>query len=329
MINIEKIKTKKYIIKRNDEKIIELDLITSTVTNKFFIISNFIERISKSLGDSFDIWFYELLIKYESDIENRYQILVDNVPKLKELVNQYYEKRNIDFSVFIDRSKVKKTSILFEVDELELITKLSSYLKIYAVISNSTNLKLNQSLHSIIYNQLVKEVQESDVVKKIFDIVRTKTFRYNFTDKYMWNYIKMIHCKTIDVHVIEIFNFIMNSIIILCEEDKNPVTYFVSVIDESVKWFLRSVYKSTVIFEEGVFTENIHTLSTSNLKTYSYNNTLGRLKSISYNEIYKTVERNTLIHDLGCEDEIDINNKDSINIIDTNLIEFQNRCFEI
>jgi len=85
----------------------------------------------------------------------------------------------------------------------------------------------------------------------------------------MWQYIKNVQGKDIDSHVIDIFNFIMNHILILCEEDKNPITYFVGVIDESVKWFLRSVYKGSTIYD-------IQGINTDNLKTYSYNDTLGR-----------------------------------------------------
>jgi hypothetical protein len=106
----------------------------------------------------------------------------------------------------------------------------------------------------------------------------------------MWEYIKLIQCKSIDVHVIEIFNFIMNSILILCEETKNPITYFVSVVDESVKWFLRSVYKGSIVYDDSISTEDIHGLNVNNLKTYSYNDTLGRLKGIAISKVHNRLE---------------------------------------
>ena len=80
----------------------------------------------------------------------------------------------------------------------------------------------------------------------------------------------MIQCKSIDVHVIEIFNFIMNSILILCEEDKNPIVYFVSVVQESINWFLRSVYKGQIVYDDTISTEDIHGSNIDNLKTYAY-----------------------------------------------------------
>jgi hypothetical protein len=109
----------------------------------------------------------------------------------------------------------------------------------------------------------------------------------------MWEYIKNVQGKDIGVHVIEIFNFIMNHILILCEEDKNPITYFVGVIDESVKWFLRSVYKGSIVYDDSISTEDIQGINTDNLKTYSYNDTLGRLKGIAYEKIYELLQRHS------------------------------------
>jgi len=107
----------------------------------------------------------------------------------------------------------------------------------------------------------------------------------------MWEYIKNVQGKDIGVHIIEIFNFIMNNILVLCEEDKNPITYFVGVIDESVKWFLRSVYKGSIVYDDSISTEDIQGINTDNLKTYSYNDTLGRLKGIAYEKIYEQLQK--------------------------------------
>jgi hypothetical protein len=130
----------------------------------------------------------------------------------------------------------------------------------------------------------------------------------------MWDYIKMIQCKTIDVHIIEIFNFIMNSILILCEEDKNPITYFSSVVQESINWFLRSVYKSQIIYDDTVSTEDIHSSTIDNLKTYTYNDTLGRLKGIAFEQIYDNLERSSILLFSS-----------SYNTTDQTIVDFQNR----
>lgn len=318
MITFQKKSLKEYVILNDDEEIITLNLITSSITNKFHLISDFIERLSVKLGKEFDDWFLDFIITYENNNDGRYQYLLSNITNIKKFVDQHIKTSDLDFNQFVDESKVKKSSILFQAIEIEQIIKLSCYFKLYSLISNSENLKLNQRLHKKIYNEIGGDILNSEIVTKIFNIVKTKTFVYNHSDKYMWEYIKMIQCKTIDVHVIEIFNFIMNSILVLCEENKNPIVYFVSVIDESIKWFLRSVYKGTITYEDTISTENIHGLSVNNLRTYCYNDTLGRLKGIAYDKLYKEIEKNTL---LTIDSETENSDKD--------LLDFQDRIHNI
>lgn len=287
MIKFDSRDPKEWEIFHNGNLVIELHLVSSSVTNKFFIVTDFIERVSDFCGEEFDEWFIKLLKKCEN-VQG--ESIFDDVERLKSFSNSYIDSRKIDFSQFVDESKAKKSSILFNPDEIEKIIKLSASLKIYSVISNSENLQFGQKLHREIYNKLASVVEGTEIISKIFNVVKTKTFRYNITDKCMWDYIKLIQCKSIDVHVVEIFNFIMNSILVLCEEDKNPITYFVGVIDESVKWFLRSVYKGSVVYDDSISTEDIQGINTDNLKTYSYNDTLGRLKTIAFEKIYETLE---------------------------------------
>jgi len=275
-----------------DHDQIRLFLSPSSVTNKYFIVANFIERVAEHNGEGFSNWFMDFLRDCH-DEEKRPKVVIDSVPQIKEYVDSYMDKLNIDYSQFVDVTKAKKNSILFQPDEIEQIIRLSSYLKIYSVISNNETLKVGQQLHRDIYNQFATAVVETDIVRKIYDVIKTKTFRYNLTDRFMWEYIKNVQGKDIGIHIIEIFNFIMNHILILCEEDKNPITYFVGVIDESVKWFLRSVYKGSIVYDDSISTEDIQGINTDNLKTYSYNDTLGRLKSIAYEKIYELLQRNT------------------------------------
>jgi len=301
----------------NNEEPIELQLSPSSVTNKFFIVTKFIENVSNYCGDEFDKWFVNLLKKCSGEEIS----IIDEVQKLKEFSESYINSRGTDFNQFVDESKVKKSSILFTGVEIEKIIKLSAALKIYSVISNSENLKFGQKLHKEIYNNIASDIVDTEIVYKIFNIVKTKTFKYNLTDKYMWDYIKLVQCKSIDVHVVEIFNFIMNSILILCEEDKNPITYFVGVIDEAVKWFLRSVYKGSIVYDDSISTEDIHGISVDNLKTYSYNDTLGRLKNISFEKIYEMLEKQESTKFKEKETETEVS--------DESVVRFHNRISKI
>ena len=317
MLRIEQDGPKQWIVIDEKHEPIKLMLLASSVTNKYFIVTKFIEGVAELCGEDFSDWFMQLLIDCENE-ELRPKVIIDNIPKLKEYADAYLDSQEIDFSQFVDESKVKKNSILFLPEEIEKIIRLSCYLKIYSVISNNEILKLGQTLHREVYNKLASEIVETDVVRKIYDVIKTKTFRYNLTDRFMWEYIKNVQGKDIGVHVIEIFNFIMNHILILCEEDKNPITYFVGVIDESVKWFLRSVYKGSIVYDDSISTEDIQGINTDNLKTYSYNDTLGRLKGIAYEKIYEMLQRQaTLI----------VENKPDQG--DENIISFHERASEI
>ena len=314
MLEFEKKEPKKWEMTLVDETI-ELSLKSSSVTNKFHIVTDFIKSVNECLGDEFSEWYFKFIRDYKD--ENDLKYIVDNINILKEYIDEYFNIQNMDYDKFVDRSKVKKGTILFEPAEIRKILVVSGYLKLYSLISIRQDIILSNSVHKKIYNMLVEEIMNTDVVFKIFNIVKTKTFRYNLTDRYMWEYIKMIQCKSIDVHTVEIFNFIMNAILILCEEDKNPITYFVGVVEESVKWFLRSVYKKTVVYDDSVSTEDIHGLNVDNLKTYSYNDTLGRLKGIAYEYIYKEIDKTT---PMSVDDNDDA---------DKNLAEFQQRVQDI
>jgi len=294
MLKFEQKGQKKWNLIDDIDFVFEFNLVSSSITNKFFIVTSFIEGMSKEIGEGFDTFLMNTLYLYASHSEEgRFGFLLSQIPEIKAHVNEYMKIKNIDYDQFVDMTKAKKSSILFEADEIRQIIELSAYLKVYSLISNTDGLRLDARRHKKIYNEFAKEIAETEIMYKIFNVIKTKTFRYNLTDRYMWDYIKMIQCKTVDIHVVEIFNFIMNSIIVLCEEHRNPITYFVGVIEESVNWFLRSVYKGSIIYDDSVATEDIHGLNVNNLKTYAYNDTLGRLKGIAYEQIYDNIERNT------------------------------------
>ena len=316
MLSFEKKSLKTWVMNKDDVQVFTLNLIASSVTNKFNIITDFITNMSTTFGEGFDDWYINLLVSYQNTKD--FKIIMDNIDQLKEFVNVYNDSQKIDFEQFINRKKVRKGTILFEPYEMEKIAKSSGYLKLYSLISNNQDLQLNRKFHKEVYNKILEDIVSSEIVYKIFNVIRTKVYRYNLTDRYMWEYIKMIQCKSIDIHTVEIFNFIMNSIIILCEEGKNPISYFVGVVDESVKWFLRSVYKKTIIYDDSISTEDIHGHNIDNLRAYSYNDTLGRLKGIAYEKIYRELEKSSslLIKD-GTEDS------------DKNITEFQRRVLDI
>ena len=313
MIKFNQTSQKRIDIHFNNDHIITLEVSPCTITNKYHLVTSFIENISNTIPN-FDLWFSKFLTEYKNSLvvndnyevisDGRFIVLERNASEIKRYSDAYIDSKKIDFSKFVDESKSKKNSILFSIKEVEKIIRASSYLKLYSVIFNSENLKLDQRLHKKAYNIFVSDIDE-ELIFKLFSVIKTKTYKYNFTDRYMWDYIRLVQCKTIDVHVIEIFNFIMNNILILCEEERNPITYFVIVVDESVRWFLRSVYKASVIYDDSISTEDIQTTSNDNLRTYAYNDTLGRLKGIAYKQIHENLEKTALLPFDDKKDESD------------------------
>ena len=308
---------KEWVINHGENESTTILLKPSSVTNKFHIVVDYIKGVADFHGEVFSEWFVSLLQDCKDPVK-RPSAIVDSVESIKTFSDSYLDSLEIDYDQFVDITKAKKNSILFLGPEIKKIIQLSCYLKLYSFISNSEDMNLGEKRHRNIYNKLAKTVIETDIASKIFDVVKTKTFRYNLTDRFMWDYIKTIQCKDIGIHIIEIFNFIMNNIIILCEIDKNPITYFVGVIDESVKWFLRSVYKGTIVYDDEISTEDIHGTHINNLRSYSFNDTLGRLKSIAFEKIYEKLDQENImtINDQTDQYIIDFNNRlSSINHI--------------
>lgn len=285
MVTFEKVDNKKYEMRYNGHTIETLDLITSSVTNKFEIITTFIEGMSKKLGKEFDAWFLSFFNNYVKDEKERFNILLSSLEKVKAFVNKYITLLDIDFTKFIDETKVKKTTILFSSKEIEKIAKTSSLLKFYSIILCS-QYKLPVKIHKKFYNILVNDLFEYGIVSKIYEVIKTKSFRYSLTDKPMWDYIKRVRCKTLDVHIVEIFNFIMNNILVLCEPDKNPITFFSTVVDENTKWVLRGVYKDVIVYDTEMTSSRVHEfVDSNNLRFYCFNDTIGRLKASAFQKI--------------------------------------------
>jgi len=60
MLTFERVNQKKWLVK-SDKVNYELDLVPSTVTNKFEIITSYIERVAEYFYPSFEDWFISFL----------------------------------------------------------------------------------------------------------------------------------------------------------------------------------------------------------------------------------------------------------------------------
>lgn len=260
------------------------NLIYSPGSNKYDVLFNFVKDMCNTLGEECENWYINLIQNYKA--EQDFEIIRSAIPKIQEYCDKYLNILNINFDGYIDKSKASKSSIFFDSHEIEEIIRVSSYLKVYYTLYKDMNLEISQRFNNQVFQVLIKRLVDSPIIIKIHKIVSSKTFEYNQTDKCMWNFIKNMLCRTPDMHITNIFNFVVNYILVTCEIDKNPIPYLISVIDESIKWILRTTYKDSVIYTDSIATQDINNVvGRDNLKTYAHNNTIGHLCVIAYDLI--------------------------------------------
>ena len=285
MIKFKELQKRNIEVFYNEEKICDLNLAFNSVTNKFEEITKFIEECSEKLGVEFDNWFKSYLVEYKESNFN-YQIIINHIPNIKRFTDLYLTAINVNYSEFSDEKKRSKTSIYFSSDEVQKLTKASCYLKIFAIISHDKNMKLLPNFYKEVYNMLIKEIATDAILYKIFNLVNSKINKYKVTDSYMWEYIKMRYCKTVDIHTIHIFNWIIHNILIICDAKQNPISFISSVINNSIKWILHNVYKDSIIYSEAITTEDANVVSGKDkLETFAYNDTIAKLLVVAYNSL--------------------------------------------
>ena len=268
--------------------ICNLDLTFSPVTNKFERLTDFVEDCSIKLGAEFDTWFIKLLVDYKTSNFD-YLIIKQNIPELKMMCDKYLDLCNVNFDDYINKSKISKNSIFFDASEIKKIIQASNYLKLYFIIATDNEMKLVNKFHKETYNKLIEDINtNNNIIYKLFKICSSKTYEYQFSDRYMWDYIKTIYCKTTDMHVFTIFNFLMNNILVTCNTTSNPIPYLISVIDTSISWILKNIYRDSIIYSDTISTQDVYTIQgKDNLASFSHNDTIGKLLIISYNQLDK------------------------------------------
>lgn len=295
MIKFKNIDKRKYQIinlktidgKETEIPIANLDLLFSPITNKFSRLSEFIEDCSLKIGEEFDDWYCKMLMDYKKSNYD-YAVIKSNIDLMISYCDKYIDLCNINFDDYINRAKASKNSIFFDGWEIKKIIQTSAYLKIYFIMAQDAEMKLVDKFHKETYNRLIEKIATDNTIYKLFKIVSSKTYEYNYTDKYMWDYIKTIYCKTTDMHVFSIFNFLMNNILVTCNTTSNPIPYLISVIDESIKWILKNIYKDAIIYSDTINTQDVYTIQgKDNLSSYAHNDTIGKLLIISYNQLEK------------------------------------------
>lgn len=230
----------------------DIRLLNNSLTKKYEIVKEVLEDVNTNVKE-FEQWYYKLFKGYVSSGYNS-EILLENVDKCVSLMKKYVKSKNIDFSKFVDKSKASKTSVLFLENDIEAIAVATTCLKIYSPFFYDIELKVEENVYKNIYDTFVKECKDIGTIDKIFEIIRSRTFKSSVTDRYMWEMIKMTVLETPETNVLSVFNFFMRNLFILLNVDQNPVHFLIKVSDDNIRWAMSDIYVEKIVYNDEAVT---------------------------------------------------------------------------
>jgi hypothetical protein len=256
-----------------------LNLLPHSISNKFECVVELIEYMIENI-EGFDEWYSELLIEYGHTLNA--EILIENAPTLVAFSKEYIDSLNLDLNRYVNVSKKSSSSILFTAEDIRELFIASAALKLYALFMCSKEWRLPENSHKRVYDELIRDCTNLNV-NKIFQLVRSRTYRSSMTDRYMWDFIKLVISETPESYLMLVFNFIMTNIISLLEVNQNPIPYIIATVDRSIGWMMRTVYKDKTIYGEiygNVDDVYGSSLTTENFYFYCCNDVISKAANI-------------------------------------------------
>jgi len=254
----------------NFEKILlRLDFKPASITNKYGMVATMIEDMCDKLPD-FSDWFSSFIEDYVTDSYNS-ELLLERIHEFAEVSERYIDTLDIDFSSFTNTKKATKTSIIFDESDTKSIAVAATCLKLYSMFQYDLKLKPTDNIHRQIFEKILRPCIDNGTPTKIFQLIRSRIYRSSITDKYMWDLIKMAISETPESYIMNVFNFVMTNMISTLSPQRNPVPYVVSLVDDSIRWLMKNVYKNRILYGE-VFggSEDIYGSSISKESFYVY-----------------------------------------------------------
>lgn len=226
----------------------DLNLLQSSLLNKFEIIQSLFKELNKLLPEYSD-FIYDLIVSYEeSDYDS--ELIYRNANKFLELADKYINIKDIDFNSFSNPKKATKSSILFSPDDIRSIAIATTALKFSCLFFYDQKYKVSENIKKIIYNKFIKKCKDLKTTDKIFQIVAATNYRSAQSDRYMWDLIKMSCMETPETTISSVFNFFMNNLLVLLDPTQNPVHFLISIVRDNIKWLMSELYKEKILFEE-------------------------------------------------------------------------------
>jgi hypothetical protein len=171
----------KFTVENNKNQVIELDLelMQYSLTNRFDIVKDLFEEFNE-LVPSFSNWYYTLIKKYVDSGYNS-ELIKDATQDFIKYSKKFIKAKEIDFPSFVNRTKKSTTSILFEEVDIESIALASTCLKLYSLFNYDVTLKVPNNINKYIYNKFVSECVDTGTTDKIFQLIRSRTYRSSAT----------------------------------------------------------------------------------------------------------------------------------------------------
>lgn len=209
-------------------------------------------------------------------------------------ISQHYMAVNFDFSDFTNKTKSTRNSVLFKPEDIKAIMIASNSLKLYNVINQDENLRVNTDYNTTLTKMFLSPMTKSKtIMDNLYNVVMSKTQRYMINNDYMWKYLTTVCCKTKESHVISILNTLVNTILPSCAWNENPIVFMQVITKSSLNWLLKAKY-SPMTFTDQLVSEDIQLSIKDNLHVYSSNNLLNRL----------IIWANTLMERCGVDESI-------------------------
>lgn len=322
MLLIKKIEKRKWSFSEVDENnnfkrdLIVLYFTPSSITNKFEIVVDLIDDMNKKVS-GFSEWFTGLMSNYVDSGYNS-ELLFAEKDRFVQFSKIYLDSLNVNFSEFSNVEKSSKTSIMFEEEDTRAIALSSTCLKLYSVFwfgfekeeyfeeEKDANGKMSvkkkereiklvppDNIHREIYQTLIKPCIDAQTTVKMFQLIRSRIYRSSITDRYMWDLIKMAISETPETYVMTVFNSLMVNMLSILSPTRNPIPFLVSIIDDSIRWLMRTIYKDKIVYGEAFSgSDDIYgsSLSKDSFYVYCCNDVVGKAAKIGMQileDVYK------------------------------------------
>jgi len=270
--------------------------------NKFNPAKELIEELCTT-SDTFEKWFVNMMDAYLESSTNA-EIIENNVDTFLKISEEYIDSKKINFNDFAKLEKASKTSIKFLGKDIRAIAITSTALKLYSLFWFDKKLSLPSNIHRNVYEKLLSPCLNEGTTEKIFQLIRSKVFRSNVTDKYMWDMIRVCLLESPESYIMTVFKFLTQNMLISIKISKNPVPFLVSLIDDSIKWLMRTMYIDRILYGEafgGVDDIYGSSLSKESFLVYCCNDDIAKSANSSMQIL---------------EDEFELSETDFINIRD-------------